>query len=172
MLEGCVQQYRQELWDNENIKITSIVGSSLGGAASVLYARKYGNAFLGVTTFGAPLTLQSSNSQVCDSDSTGIFGRRHYMEYDPVPSNILGMMGSFRHELEYVWKWKKEKECSKYFWGWCVGGWYVVRHRGRQVSCASRKDTGAWDLLTKGFGDNFLTNFDGSVPLNLEIGSA
>ena len=175
MLEDCVQQKRLELWNNEGIKIASIVGNSLGGAASVLYARKFGNAFFGVTTFGAPLTQSTSDHDVCDSDTNGIFGRRHFQEFDPVATNVLGMLDNYRHELEYAWEWKKIRQCrgKKRWWHWwCSKGYYVKRREGRRKSCHHRRHTSLWDLITKGFDDHYMKHFDGSIQQTMHLGSA
>jgi len=175
MLEDCVQQKRLELWNNEGIKIASLVGNSLGGAAATLYARKYGNAFFGVTTFGAPLTQSTSNHDVCDSDTTGIFGRRHFQEFDPVATNVLGLLNSYRHELEYAWEWRKIRVCrgKKRWWHWwCSKGYYVKRREGRRKSCHYRRTTNIFDLLSKGFDDHYMKHFDGSVSQYLYLGTA
>ena len=173
-LESCIQTKRLELWNNEGIKVASLVGNSLGGAAATLYARKYGNAFYGVTTFGAPMT-QNTGSNVCASDSTGIFGKRHYQEFDPVATDVLGALGSYRHELEYAWQWKKIRECrgKKRWWHWwCSKGYYISRREARRTSCEYRRYTSLWDLITKGFDDHYMKHFDGSIRQDIHYGRA
>jgi len=56
LAQACVTQQRQKLIQQLGHDLHFITGHSLGGAAATIYAQLYGNAELGIVSWGAPKT--------------------------------------------------------------------------------------------------------------------
>ena len=119
------------------IPIDYIVGHSLGGAAATVYSQVNNRrATKGVVTFGAPKTR---NNGSCTESGT-----RFAHVNDSIASNVMGVMGSFNHDLTGSTKLYDESYCSSDCWLGCCPWGYSSRKKTGYQSCSADSGGCSW----------------------------
>mmetsp|Transcript_20218 Transcript_20218/g.50517 ORF Transcript_20218/g.50517 Transcript_20218/m.50517 type:complete len:973 (+) Transcript_20218:82-3000(+) len=110
LAQACVTRQRQKLIQQLGHDLHFVTGHSLGGAAATIYAQEYGNAELGVVTWGAPKTNHR--------DATLVKGVRIWHWEDPVVNSLCWNiffkceMAHLRHAVENHVQVKAERVCQ------------------------------------------------------------
>jgi len=113
-IQGCLNHWKNTLLSSWGIGIDYVVGHSLGGASATVYCQVHGCGSRGLVTFGAPKTRVSS--------SCTFSGKRIFHKEDAISSKLLGVLSSFRHDLNSAYK--QESYCERSCWvGCCPWGW-------------------------------------------------
>ena len=124
-LGSCIKGYR-DLLSGWNIPVSYAVGHSLGGAAASIYNSRHPTTE-GAYTFGAPKTRYDEK---CEEKGT-----RFAHESDAISSNVMGIMGSLKHNSKNAVKLFDESYCGSSCWISCCPWGYRSRPRTAPVNC-------------------------------------
>lgn len=130
-ISACIQSKRN-LMASQGIDLDYVTGHSLGGAAATVWSQLNNNpSRLGVYSFGAPVTRNDG--------SCSVPGKRFAHESDAIASNVMGIFGSFNHDINNFQEQYKATYCSSSC-GWlgcCPWGW-STRLSNRNKACTTK----------------------------------